>query len=132
MANFYYNVQVVSCRNSENPNGAAQLDKNVPHRTWEYLFEALGVADAAAGKAAFLAAFEAKVPTANNNFKYAKTSGTGSLTAALNSSTVVDSTNGALGPWNERVGKEWFRYRIGVSDTDAATAVGLLTSHNLA
>lgn len=136
MADFYYDLLVVSCRGQHDTSAKGSNDfksRSVPFRPeWNFTYFADDVDDEAAGEAAFLAAMAAALPNAPDHIRKIKASGTGSLKAALNiSATVANHATATSGKWHERVGKDVFRYEIGVSGTSAAAAKTARTAHNL-
>ena len=133
MAVYYYNARIVSCRDGGNPNITGLKTNTVSGRAvLEHAFTSTDTT-AALSKAEFLASFDTALQTAPEHIKLIKKSGTGSANAALSiSATSTNDGNAASGPWSERVGKDIFRYEIGVSTTNAATAITNRTAHNLA
>ena len=136
MADFYYDLLVVSCRGQHDTRAKGSNDfktRSVPFRAqWNFTYFADDVDDEAAGEAAFLAAMAAALPDAPAHIRKIKASGTGSLKAALNiSATEANDGTATSGKWNERVGKDVFRYEIGVSQPSAADALSQRTAHNL-
>lgn len=136
MADFYYDLLVVSCRGQHDTSAVGSNDfktRSVPFRgQWNFTYFADDVADEAAGEAAFLAAMQAALPAAPGHIPKIKASGTGSLKARLDTSaTVANHATATSGKWYERVGKDVFRYEIGVSGTSAAAAKTARTAHNL-
>lgn len=136
MADFYYDLLVVSCRGQHDTSADGSNDfksRSVPFRPeWNFTYHAEEVDDEAAGEAAFLAAMEAAIPDAPSHIKKIKASGTGSLKAKLDTSaTEANDGTATSGKWYERVGKDVFRYEIGVSGTSAAAAKTNRTAHNL-
>ncbi len=133
MAVHYYNLKVISCRDGGNPNITGVITNSVSGRaSWNFLFTSTDVTGTAA-KTEFLTAMDASIDNAPEHIKLLKKSGTGSLNAALNvSATPTNDGVATSGPWSERVGKDMFRYEIGVSTTSAADAVTKRDAHNLA
>lgn len=137
MADFYYDLLVVSCRGQNDTKATGTNDFKTrsvggTRNDWNFTYHAADVANEAAGEAAFLAAMEAAIPDAPDHIKLIKKSGTGSLKAKLDTSaTVANHATATNGKWYERVGKDVFRYEIGVSATDAAGAKTARTAHNL-
>ncbi len=132
MAVHHYNLKVVMCRERGDEKAVGSKTYSEPTRTpWVFTFESTDVT-AAAAEAEFLAAMEAGIASAPQHIKLIKKSGDGSLKAALDSSaTVTNDEVAASGPYSERVGKDVFRYEIGVSTTSAADALSKRTAHNL-
>lgn len=137
MADFYYDLLVVSCRGQHDTKAAGSNDFKTrsvggTRDDWNFTYHASDVDDEAAGEAAFLAAFEAAIPDAPRHINLIKASGTGSLKTALDTSaTEANDGTATSGKWNERVGKDVLRYEIGVSATSAAAAKTNRTAHNL-
>lgn len=133
MADYYYHLEVYSCRKPHEVEAVGTKDHEVPMRPkWTFTHHAASVVDQSAGEADFLAAVEAAIPGAPSHISKIKKSGTGSLKAALDASaTTTNDGTASSGPWSERVGKDVFAYRIGVSGTSASAAESNLTSHNL-
>lgn len=136
MADFYYDLLVVSCRGQHDTTAVGSNDfktNSVSFREeWNFTYFADDVADEAAGEAAFLAAFEAAIPGAPGHISKIKASGAGSLKNALDTSaTEANHGTATSGKWYERVGKDLFRYEIGVDATSAESALTNRTAHNL-
>jgi|13_taG_2_1085334.scaffolds.fasta_scaffold01498_7 hypothetical protein len=136
MADFYYDLLVVSCRGQHDTSAVGSNDfktRSVPNRSsWNFTYFADDVDNEAAGKAAFLAAMEAAIPSAPKHISKILSSGTGSLKTALTASaTVANDGTASSGKYNERVGKDVFRYEIGVAAASAAAALSARTAHNL-
>ena len=118
MADFYYDLLVVSCRGQHDTQAAGTNDFKTlsvggTRNDWNFTYHAESVDDEVAGEAAFLAAFEAAIPDAPEHIKLIKTSGTGSLKKALDTSaTQANDGTATSGKWNERVGKDVLRYEI--------------------
>ena len=132
MAVHHYNLKVVMCRERGDEKAVGSKTYSEPSRTpWVFTFESTDVT-ATAAEAEFLAAMEAGIASAPQHIKLIKKSGTGSLKEALNiSATVANDEVATSGPYSERVGKDVFRYEIGVSTTSAADALSKRTAHNL-
>lgn len=136
MADFYYDLLVVSCRGQHDTSALGSNDfktRSVPNReSWNFTYFADDVANEAAGKTAFLAAMEAAIPSAPPHINLILASGTGSLKTKLNTSATVAAHGTATnGKYNERVGKDVLRYEIGVATESAAAALAARTAHNL-
>ena len=136
MADFYYDLLVVSCRGQHDTSALGSNDfktRSVPNReSWNFTYFADDVAKEAAGKAAFLAAMEAAIPSAPPHINLILSSGAGSLKTALTTSaTVANDGTASSGKYNERVGKDVLRYEIGVAAASAAAALAARTAHNL-
>lgn len=134
MADFFYNLRVISCRGQNDTLAAGNNDfvnNTVPGRPiYEFAFAATGVADEPAGEAAFLAAYETDI--AANAPKHIDLIDIAALKAKLNvSATTTNDGNANTGKFFQRVGKDVLRYEIGVSETDAADAVSNRTAHKL-
>lgn len=134
MADFYYNLRVISCRGQNDTFATGNNDfvnNTVPGRPiYEFAFAAEGVDDEDSGKAAFLAAYETDI--ALNAPNLIKLIDIAKLKSKLNTSaTTTNDGNANTGKFFQRVGKDVFRYEIGVSDTDAADAVSNRTAHKL-
>jgi hypothetical protein len=134
MADYYYNLDVYNARPQGEIAPAGVKDTVRSGATnWNFQFAAAGVADEAAGEAAFLAAYAAALPNAPGNIDLILASGAGSLYAALDTSaTQANDGTATEGVWNERVGKGVYAYKIGVSATDAADAITNTVAHDLA
>ena len=128
----YYNARVVSCRAGGNPNITGLKANTVSGRAiFEHAFKSSDTT-AALSKVEFLASFDTALNTAPEHIKLLKKSGAGSLNAALTiSATATNDSVATSGPWSERVGKDMFRYEIGVATTSAG-AITNRTAHNLA
>lgn len=132
----HYNLKVVMCRERGDEKAVGSKTYSESTRTpWVFTFESTDVAPAVA-KAQFLPAMEAALDDAPEHIKLLTRSGgvnlPGSLRTAL--STSATGTNDqvpASGPWSERVGKDVFRYEIGVSTVGPTTALNNRTAHNL-
>ena len=136
MADFYYDLLVVSCRGQHDTSAVGSNDfktRSVPNReSWNFTYFADDVADEAAGEAAFLAAMEAAIPSAPQHINKILASGAGSLKNRLDSSaTIANHGTATNGKYNERVGKDVLRYEIGVAAASAAAALAARTAHNL-
>ena len=133
MANYYYDLKVIMCRERSDSQAVGSITHSEPDRTeWNFTYTAADVADEAAGETAFLSAFDTALANAPQHIKRIKKSGTGSLNEALDvSATQANDGTATSGPWSERVGKDVFRYEIGVSGASAADAITNRTAHNL-
>ena len=129
---YYYNLKVVMCRERGDAKAVGSINYSEPSRAeWVYTYENAST-DQAVTEAAFLAAMEAAISEAPGHIKLIKKSGTGSLKAALDiSATTSKDQAPAQGPWSERVGKDVFRYEIGVSSGSFANALSNRTAHHL-
>ena len=129
---YFYNLKVVMCRERGDNKAVGSNTYSEPTREeWVYTYENAST-DQAVTEAAFLAAMEAAIDDAPQHIKRIKKSGTGSLKAALDiSATTTNDQSPAQGPWSERVGKDVFRYEIGVSSGSASNALSNRTAHNL-
>ena len=129
---FYYNLKVVMCRERGDAKAVGSKTYSEPSRAeWVYTYENQSVVEAQA-EADFLDSLEDAIAEAPQHIKLLKKSGTGSLKAALDiSATVANDQLAAQGAWSERVGKDVFRYEIGVSSGSAANALSNRTAHNL-
>ena len=132
----YYNLKVVMCRERGDANAVGSITHSDNTRDeWEYEFTSTDVAGSAA-KAEFLAAMETALDDAPEHIKLLTRSGgvnvPGSLRTALSTSaTATNDGVASSGPWSERVGKDVFRYEIGVSTVGAPTALNNRTAHDL-
>lgn len=131
MADYHYDLKVIMCRERGDTAAVGALAYSEPTReVWNLTYEAAGAANEAAAKVLFLAEYAAKLPSAPQHIKLI---GTNLLTALGTSATVANHATAASGAWSERVGKDVFRYEIGVTeDEDAAAAATARTAHNLA
>ena len=118
------------CRERGDTKAVGSINYSEPSRTeWVFAYENL---TANADKSGFLAAVKAAIPNAPQHIKKIKIEGPGSLHAALNlSATFPNDGLATTGPWSERVGKDVFRYEIGVADASAQNAINNRTAHNL-
>lgn len=136
MAIVHYNLKVVMCRKRGDAKAVGSIDYSEPSRTeWVHTYSSTDVTESVA-KAQFLADMEDSLAEAPQHIKHLTRSGgvsvPGSLRSALsNSATVTNGGVATSGPWSERVGKDVFRYEIGVSATSAAAALSNRTAHNL-
>lgn len=133
MANYYYDILVVSCRGQHDTSGKGTndfVDRSVPFRQeWNFKHSATGVADSQAGQLSMLTAIQNALPTAPGHIsKIQFTPLAGALTQ---SATTTNDGVATSGVWHERVGKDIFRYEIGVSTSSAAGALSARTAHNL-
>ena len=132
MAVHYYNLKVIMCRERGDANAVGSITHSDNTRDeWEYEFTSTDVT-ASAAKTEFLTAFDDALKNAPEHIKLIAPSGTGSLRTALNSSATSGGHSAPTsGPWSERVGKDVFRYEIGVSTTSRNDAESNRTAHNL-
>ena len=136
MAVVHYNLKVAMCRKRGDAKAVGSIDYSEPSRTeWVHAFSSTNVT-ASVAKGQFLDDMEDSLPGAPQHIKHLTKSGgvsvPGSLRTAL--STAPTTTNDEVAtsaPWSERVGKDVFRYEIGVSTTSAADALSRRTAHNL-
>ena len=125
MADYYYNLKVIMCRERGDEKADGSLTYSEPTRE-EWVFA--HVEEDAESEAAALLAFRNAVKNtgidnAPQHISKIKKSGTGSLYAALSSgATLANETNVNTGKWHERIGKDVFRYEIGVSTSSASGA----------
>lgn len=134
MADFYYNLRVISCRGQNDTLATGNNDfisNEVPGRPiYEFAFAATEVANEAAGKTAFLAAYETDI--AANAPKHIDLIDVAALKTKLTTSaTEANDGSANTGKFFQRVGKDVLRYEIGVSQTDADDAVTNRTAHKL-
>ena len=127
----YYSMKVVMCRERGDTKAVGSMSYKEPDRD-EWLFEYESAEDEGEdSREEFLNAMVAALASAPQHVGKIKKSGTGSLRAALDASaTTANDSVSAEGPWSERVGKDVFRYSIGVSG-DSAAAARTRTAHNL-
>ena len=136
MAIVHYNLKVVMCRKRGDAKAVGSIDYSEPSRTeWVHTFQSTNVSESAA-KGQFLADMEDNLANAPQHIKLLTRSGgvsvPGSLRTALSTAATQTSDGIAtVGPWSERVGKDVFRYEIGVSAVSAAAALNNRTAHNL-
>lgn len=118
---------------SETTPFITKTSPEIEDRTWEYTTVVAASDDAAAASTMRGRLVAAMATEAPSSFRFAKKSGTGSLATALVASSATETAcqNAAIGPWNERVGKEKFRYEIGKSVNSAALAKSTAVAHNL-
>lgn len=133
MANYYYDILVVSCRGQHDTSGEGSndfVDRSVPfRRTWNYKHAATGVASSDAGRVSLVGALIDDIPSAPGHFRLIDQS---SFVAAISqSATTANDGVATSGVWHQRVGKDILRYEIGVSATSAALALDNRTAHNL-
>jgi len=137
MADYYYDLLVVSCRGQHDTKAAGTNDFKtniVPFRPqWNFTHEDLDQSSSATARVNFLAAVGSNLKNAPAHINLINAgSSAGTLVAALNSSaTTTNDEVATTGVWHERVGKDVFRYEIGVSTTSAADALTKRTAHNL-
>lgn len=140
MAVHYYNLKVVMCRERGDTKAVGSKTYSEPTREeWNLTFTSSDV-DEGAAKVEFLEEFDAELPNAPQHIKKIKPIGTGSLRGALRGAN-DSATSGAAtiqndgvatnDVYSERVGKDVFRYEIGVSNVSAAAALSNRTAHNL-
>jgi hypothetical protein len=134
MADFYYNLRVISCRGQHDTLATGNNDfisNEVPGRPiYEFAYAAEGVAAEANGTAAFVAAFQADV-AANAPKHIDLLDATILSSRLLTAATEANDSNSNTGKFFQRVGKDVLRYEIGVSQIDAADAVDNRTAHKL-
>ena len=136
MAVHYYNLKVIMCRERGDANAVGSITHSDNTRDeWEYEFTSTDVTGSVA-KSQFLAAMETALDDAPEHIKLLTRSGgvnvPGSLRTALSTSATPTNDGVATsGPWSERVGKDVFRYEIGVSTTSRNDAESKRTAHNL-
>ena len=142
MAVHNYYLKIVNCRGNgqtdttvTSSNKAALKAQTRPNlgTAWEYEYTSADVEEPVA-QAAFLTALDAAKQLAPNQVNMTKIDGaTGSLDNALTTSAVLANFGTASsGPWNERIGKQVFRYEIGISTSGAAAAKAAVVAHDLA
>ena len=140
MAVHYYNLKVVMCRERGDEKAVGSKTYSEPTRDeWNITFASSDV-DESAAKVEFLEYFDSELPNAPQHISKLKPAGAGSLRGSLRGAD-DSATSGAAtiqndgidtnGPFSERVGKDVFRYEIGVSNVSAAAALSNLTAHNL-
>lgn len=136
MAVHYYNLKVAMCRRRGDAKAVGSIDYSEPSRTeWVHTFTSTDVTGSVA-KGQFLNDMEDSLAGAPQHIKHLTRSGgvsvPGSLRTALATSATPSNDHiAASGPWSERVGKDVFRYEIGVSTTSAADALSKRDPHNL-
>ena len=120
------------CRERGDTKAVGSIDYSEPTRTeWVHTFTSTDVTGSAA-KTEFLEDLDDSLKSAPQHIKLITPSGVGSLRGALASSaTATNDGVASSGPWSERVGKDVFRYEIGVSTVGATTALNNRTAHNL-
>lgn len=133
MADYYYDILVVSCRGQHDTSGKGSndfVDRSVPFREeWNFKHSATGVADSPAGQASMLSALQDAIPAAPGHFSKIQFATFGA--ALTSSATTTNDGVATSGVWHQRVGKDIFRYEVGVSTTSAAGALSARTAHNL-
>jgi hypothetical protein len=131
MAIYHFNLKVVSCRNKSDKGAVGSKTESVGTReAWVYTYTSTNVASAALGNAEFIGAALGELDKAPGHISGIVR--TGGLWSALSASATTTNDGVATsGPWSERVGKDVFRYEIGVSSTSAAGALSARTAHNL-
>jgi hypothetical protein len=140
MAVHYYNLKVVMCRERGDEEAVGSKTYSEPTRDeWNITFASSDVGESDA-KVEFLAYFDAELAKAPQHISKLKASGAGSLRGALRGASDAATTGAAtiqnddvatVGPFSERVGKDVFRYEIGVSGISEALALSNRTAHNL-
>ena len=134
MADFYYNLRVISCRGQNDTLATGNNDfisNEVPGRPiYEFAYASEGVEAEANGTAEFVSAFQADV--AANAPKHIDLLDVTALSAKLlTAATEANDGNANTGKFFQRVGKDVLRYEIGVSSTDADDAEDNRTAHKL-
>jgi len=143
MSIFHYNLRVYNCRGNgqtdttvTSSNKAALRLQTRPNQglAWEFAFSSTNVEEPVA-HGQFMDAFNAAQGTAPNNVSYTAALGegeTGSLDLALTDSALAATFQTASeGPWHQRIGKQLFRYEIGISTVSGSHAIDNLFKHNL-
>jgi hypothetical protein len=131
MAIYHFDLKVVSCRGKSDKNATGSKTESVGTRAaWEYQYTSTNVASAALGNAEFIGAALGELDKAPGHISGIARSG-GLWSALAASATTTNDGVATSGPWSERVGKDVFRYEIGVSTTSAAAAATARTAHNL-
>lgn len=134
MPNYYYYVEVYSCRDKHETQAVGT--KNYRRETrdsWEFQHTATAVADDAEGLTSLLSAFDDALPAAPQHIKSIMASGTGSLRAAIEDcANDTDWDTVSAGTWSERVGKDVFAYRLGLSIVSSIVAKANAVSKDLA
>ena len=141
MAVHHYNLKVIMCRERGDANATGAIAYSEPSRQeWEMEFSSTDTTEGPA-KVEFLEAFDDALKNAPQHIKLLTPSGAGSLRGALRgandsstsgSATIANDQTPTNGPWSERVGKDVFRYEIGVSNVSRNAAESNRTAHNLA
>jgi|DEB0MinimDraft_10_1074344.scaffolds.fasta_scaffold203707_2 hypothetical protein len=134
MANYYYYVEVYSCRDKHETQAVGTKDYRRETRdSWKLQHTATGVADDAEGLTSLLSAFDDALPGAPQHIKSIMASGTGSLRAAIEDcANDTDWDTVSAGAWSERVGKDVFAYRLGLDTTFITVAKANAVSKDLA
>lgn len=140
MAVHYYDLLVVMCRERGDTKAVGSKTYSESTREeWNLTFTSTDV-DEGPAKVEFLTEFDAQLPKAPQHISKLKKNGTGSLRGALRGADDSASEGGATttndevatsNVFSERVGKDVFRYEIGVSTVSAADALSKRTAHNL-
>tara|TARA_Y100000114_G_scaffold142049_1_gene148308 strand:+ start:312 stop:716 length:405 start_codon:yes stop_codon:yes gene_type:complete len=133
MAVFHYNLLVVMCRERGDTKAVGSKTYSEPTREeWNFLYQSADL-EGGAAHAAFRDAMEADLVNAPQHISKIKKSGTGSLKEALvTGGTITNDGVATEGVWSERVGKDVFRYEIGVASAGGASeALSNRTAHNL-
>lgn len=140
MAVHYYNLKVVMCRERGDTKAVGSKTYSEPTREeWNITFTSSDVSETNA-KVEFLEYFDEQLPNAPQHISKLRPTGAGSLRGALRGASDAANTGGATiqndgiagnSVFSERVGKDVFRYEIGVSNVSAAAALANRTAHNL-
>ena len=136
MAVHYYDLKVVMCRERGDTKAVGSKTYSEPTREeWNFTFASSDTSEGTA-KGEFLSAMEDAFSDAPQHIKSLTKSGgvsvPGSLRSALsNAATIANDSDSGVSPWSERVGKDVFRYEIGVSNVSAAAALSNRTAHDL-
>jgi hypothetical protein len=133
MPTYYYNLKVAMCRERGDTRATGSISHSEPTRQ-DWVFTHSETNDnGGVAHGLFRDAVEAAIGNAPQHVKLIQRNGTGSLKKALEQGgSMTNDGVPSAGPWSERVGKDVFRYEIGVSSTSAADALSLRTAHNLA
>tara|TARA_R100000951_G_scaffold23002_1_gene19055 strand:- start:7446 stop:7820 length:375 start_codon:yes stop_codon:yes gene_type:complete len=122
------------CRERGDAKAVGSIGYTEPSRTVWIFEHSEAATESTTTKGQFLAAMEAELHNAPEHIKLIKRGAgvAGSLRTALNLSaaTTGDGT-ASIGPWSERVGKDVFRYSIGVSGSSMAAARTNRKAHDL-
>lgn len=137
---YYYDLLVVMCRDRGDTKAVGSKTYSESTREeWNLTFTSSDVAEGSA-KVEFLAEFDAQLSKAPQHIRKLKPIGAGSLRGSLRGSddsatsgaaTIQNDGVATVGPFSERVGKDVYRYEIGVSQVNAAGALTNRTAHNL-
>lgn len=133
MPTYYYNLRVVMCRERGDANATGSISHSEPSRQ-DWVFTHTETNDnGGVAHADFRDAAEAALDNAPQHIKLLQRGNpAGSLKKALEQgASMTNDGVPTAGPWSERVGKDVFRYEIGVSSTSAADALSIRTAHNL-